>query len=54
MSAVCTFSAKSIVSISHQDGNWRLVVRNRWDQEIILNSKFDLVGTQRLFGPREQ
>jgi hypothetical protein len=44
----CRFTAKSIVSVSHEGENWRLVVRNRWDQEIILDSKFNLVSTQRL------
>jgi len=44
----CWFTAKSIVSINQDGENWRLVVRNRWDQEIILNSKFELVSTRRL------
>jgi len=44
----CPFTAKNIVSISRDGENWRLVVRNRWDQEIILDSKFDLVSTRRL------
>jgi hypothetical protein len=44
----CWFTAKSIVSIGRDGENWRLVVRNRWDQEIILNLKFELVSTRRL------
>jgi hypothetical protein len=44
----CWFTAKSIVCIDRDGDNWRLVVKNRWDQEIILNSKFELVSTRRL------
>jgi hypothetical protein len=45
---MCGFTVKSIVSVSRDSDNWRLVIRNRWDQEIILNSKFELVSTRRL------
>jgi hypothetical protein len=44
----CQFGAKSITSVSKTGVNWRLVVRNRWDQEVILDSQFNLVSTQRL------
>jgi hypothetical protein len=44
----CMFEAKSIVSVSREGENWRIVVHNRWDQEIILDSKFNLVSTKRL------
>ena len=50
----CGFAVKSIVSIRWEDGNWRLVVRNRWDQEIILDSKFNLVSTRRLVDPQSE
>ena len=44
----CFFTAKTIVSVSREGENWRVVVRNRWDQEIILDSKFNLVTTRRV------
>ncbi len=44
----CQFQAKRIVSISRDGENWWLVVENRWEQEIILDSKFNLVSTKRL------
>ncbi len=47
----CGFGAKSIVWISREDDNWRFVLRNHWDQEVILNSKYDLVRTRRLPKP---
>jgi hypothetical protein len=40
----------TIESISKEGGNWHLVLRNYWDQEVILDSAFKLVSTQRL-GP---
>ena len=49
-SAACGFGAKKFVSISRDGDNWLLVVRNRWDQEVILDSKFNLVSTQRAIG----
>ena len=54
LSAMCSFMAKGIVSVSRQGENWRLIIRNRWDQEVILDSKFDLVSTQRLFAMKEK
>jgi hypothetical protein len=49
----CMFMAKSIVSVSRQGENWRIVVRNRWDQEIILDSKFNLISTQPVPPPKK-
>jgi hypothetical protein len=52
----CPPSTK-ITSISREDGGWRLVIHNRWDQEVILDSKFALVSTRRLPdapSPRQQ
>jgi hypothetical protein len=50
-SQMCGFGAKSIPSVSRAGDNWRLVVRNRWDQEVILDSNFKLVSTKRLSEP---
>jgi hypothetical protein len=44
---VCGSQVKKVVSIRREGDNWRLVVRNLWDLEIILDSKFRLVSTQR-------
>jgi hypothetical protein len=44
----CGWQVKSIVSVGREGENWRLVLRNRWDQEVILDSKFGLVSTKRL------
>jgi hypothetical protein len=51
MHANCKDELDTVVSIGKQGGNWRIVLRNRWDQEVILDSKFDLVRTQRLAAP---
>ncbi len=48
---MCPTQPQSINSISQQDGIWRLVLRARWDQEVILDSKFNLVSTRRLTPP---
>jgi hypothetical protein len=37
-----------IVSISKQDDNWRLVLRNRWDVEVILDPSFNAVSSKQL------
>jgi hypothetical protein len=47
----CGFGVKSIPSVSRVGDNWRLVVRNRWDQEVILDSSFKFVSTRRLSEP---
>ena len=39
-----------LVTPRREGGNWRLVLRNYWDQEVILDSEFKLVSTQRV-GP---
>ena len=46
--AYCGTGAKHIVSISRVDEKWRLVVRNHYDQEIILDGAFNLLSTRRL------
>jgi hypothetical protein len=40
-----------IVSISQQGDNWRLVLRNRWDEEVILDSNFNAVSSRQLTAP---
>jgi hypothetical protein len=49
--ANCGFDIKRIVSIGRDGDNWRLVIRNRWDQEVILDSQFKFVSTRRLPSP---
>ncbi|HEV1284953.1 MAG TPA: hypothetical protein VNU44_06565 [Bryobacteraceae bacterium] len=49
--AYCIFGARKFVSIAREGNNWLLIARNRWDQEIILDSKFSLVGTRRVPDP---
>ena len=51
VSAICDYTPTKVVSISEEDGNWRLVLRNRWDQEVILGPKFNFVSTRRLPDP---
>jgi hypothetical protein len=50
----CVFGTKSIASISREGDNWRIVLRNRWDQEVILDSKFNLASTRRLPTPAKE
>jgi hypothetical protein len=50
---MCQDHLNKIVSISQQGNNWRLVLRNRWDEEVVLDSKFNLVSTRRLTQPPE-
>jgi hypothetical protein len=40
-----------VVSISKQGDNWRLVLRNRWDVEVILDQSFNAVSTRQLTMP---
>jgi hypothetical protein len=44
----------SIVSVSRQGGNWRLVLRNRWDHEVILDANFNLVSNRQLTTPKSE
>ncbi len=43
-----------IVSISRQGDNWRLVLRNHFDLEVILDSKFGPVSSRRLTDPAKE
>ena len=40
-----------VVSVSKQGDNWRLVLRNRWDVEIILDRDFNAVSSRQLTAP---
>ena len=44
----CPFRPKEFVSINNVDNQWRIVVRNRWDQQIVLDSDFKFVSTNRV------
>jgi hypothetical protein len=48
----CEDSLNTIVSVGKQGDSWRLVLRNRWDAEIILDRNFNLVSTQQLTQPK--
>lgn len=47
-SAFCPTTNNTIASVSRQGVNWRLVLRNRFDVEVILDQNFDLVSIQQL------
>lgn len=40
-----------VVSASREGRNWRLVLRNQWDQEVILDDLYAFVSTRRLSAP---
>lgn len=46
--ANCTDNANTIVSVGKQGSNWRLVLRNRFDVEVILDQNFKLVSARQL------
>jgi hypothetical protein len=52
-SAFCPTDNNTIASISRQGTNWRLVLRNRFDVEVILDQNFDLVSVQQLTLPKQ-
>jgi hypothetical protein len=51
--AFCPSDNNTIASISKQGSNWRLVLRNRFDVEVILDQNFDLVSAQQLTQPKQ-
>lgn len=53
LQAMCRDDQNTIASISKQGSNWRLVLRNRWDEEVILDQNFNLVSVQQLTLPKE-
>lgn len=52
-SSIC-LSVTKFASISRQGDNWQIVIQNRWDQEVILDSKFNFVSTKRLTEPANE
>ena len=49
-SALCGWGAK-IVLVRKDGDKWLLVLRNRWDQEVVLDKDFNLISTRRLEKP---
>ena len=51
----CDFKAKFIF-IRRTESGWRLVMRKRWDQEVILRPKFEFLSTRKVgeAPPKEQ
>ena len=49
----CPDALNTIVSVNKQGNNWRVVLRNRWDEEVILDQNFDLVSVQQLTQPKQ-
>jgi len=52
-SAFCPTDNNTIASVSKQGTNWRLVLRNRFDLEVIIVQNFDLVSLQQLTQPKQ-
>ena|ERR1022692_370956 len=52
-SSFCPTDNNTIASVSRQGSNWRLVLRNRFDVEVILDQNFDLVSLQQLTQPKQ-
>jgi hypothetical protein len=46
-------TSNEIVSIGKQGSNWQLVLRNRWDEEIILDRNFNLLSARQLTQPEQ-
>jgi len=49
----CPSDKNTIAFISKQGNNWRLVLRNRFDVEVILDQNFDLLSAQQLTQPKQ-
>ena len=52
--ANCQDYLSSIASIGKQGSNWRIVLRNRWDEEVILDQNFDIVSMKQLTWPKQE
>jgi hypothetical protein len=37
-----------VVSAARDGKNWKLVLRDQWDQEVVLDESYNLVSTRRL------
>ena len=53
LNSFCPSYNNRIASVSKQGANWRLVLRNRYDVEVIVDQNFDLVSAQQLTQPRK-
>jgi len=49
--ANCQDDLNAIASVSKQGSKWRLILHNRWDQEVILDADFNLVSTKQVTPP---
>jgi hypothetical protein len=49
---VCQNNQNTIASISKQGSNWQVVLRSRWDEEVILDQNFNLVSVNQLTQPK--
>jgi hypothetical protein len=49
--AYCTGKPSTIELIEKQGGNWRVIVRNRFDVEVILDQSFKLLSARKLTQP---
>ena len=45
---LCHFSPKSVPLVERDGERWKIVVRNRWDEEITLGPNFQLIGVRAL------
>ena len=52
--AFCPSSGNTIASISKQGNNIRLVLRNRFDVEVIVDQNLDLVSAKQITQPAQQ
>jgi hypothetical protein len=52
--AFCPSDNNTIASISKQGSNWRLVLRNRFDVEVVVDQNLNLVSAQQLTQPKPQ
>ena len=53
VSSFCPTYNNTIASVTRQAGNWRLVLRNRFDVEVILDQDFELVSIVQLTQPKQ-
>jgi hypothetical protein len=51
--ANCQGSLNTIASVGKQGNNWRLVLRNRWEEEVILDQNFNLISEKQLTQPKQ-
>ena len=51
LNSACQDHKNQIVSIAKDGENWRLLLRNRYDAEVVLDQDFKWVSTKRLTQP---